>query len=1800
MRPFSQPLPLGFLRPFFAFVPGPRFLLPAALLVSAASLPAAIGTWNGGWPPIAGSYNGTNDHNLPLSATVQESPPAITLLFHKTAGEYGYAVYRKLRDGASWGDPVATLPQGSASYVDTAVSAGVAYEYKIAVATSSPFGAPANYLVAGIRVDQTAPRGRLVLVVAETIASGLPDELAAYVRDLGAEGWTVHTVVAPAGDYSGAGNLHQPVRASIQALHATYPGEIKNIVLLGRVPVVRSGLRDLTRPDGHFDSYAEAVDSYYAEMDGNWTDTGTNAAYNPSKYGTQFLNVAGDGKYDASKVTDLGAGQKIEFGFGRIDFSENPGDELALTRLYLEKLARYRRASPDFQPGRRAVIRKGYDNVDETGWNALSSLVGPGNILAITNTADLPADPAGRLDADALFTRENQHGPLLFYFKGSGDLGRRDDGSRAVFWTGMQSHWGFWADSGRGQMTGRLASDDSYTLSFTWSIWALRYLYHRLGLGGDMGDVLRTTINNTSQSSGLYPYFSANMPWGDRNGRLWISHMGDPTLRLFPVRPPTHLTTAPSGPGGVALSWTPSSDTGLLGVHLYRAPGPAGPWTRLTAAGSPYSGNSYTDTPPSPGEWTYSVRAVKLETTACGTYLNPSIGATVTVDTAVSVQPLAITTPSLPVSTWQSSVNVKLKASGGNPPYVWSLAGGSLPEGLSLAPDGTISGSPVHGGVITQPVFQVIDFRGANATLAFELETSNRRVVSIPAEADTYAREGNGAAPENYKDFNYGIGSSFLVRKSSPETLAYLRFALPVLASGERIDAARLRLHLGDATLASSFTTTLTVSLLADSADAWVEGSLNGSAGTDTALTFANRPTALNSAAVPVTLLGDFAADRTVTLDVLPFAQETLVHDPARKLGLLLGINTTSELEIYSRENHPLFRPVIDLEITHAPLITLSRPAYDITRVSAGQGLALRSTVTDSSPVTHIWTQVSGPGAASFSSAAAPDTDVTFSEPGRYSLRLDSDDGTLISHRVVDVRVVPSGDTARTRNLVLHYRFDESSGATAADTSLDSVVHPGTLAPSATGTLQWAPAGGRFRGALQFTASNSYVSTPDEDTLDNTSRLSIALWVNPAASSLDNNARGIISKRSASNTRESYTLYQQSGRVYIRFSGNNSTLGTAQPVLKAGRWTHLAAVFDGTQTDTAHRVTLYVDGAPIALSGASPETDTVIPNYASPLWIGQMGGGSASYSFIGLLDDVRVYRDRALSSSDIVDLLAAEAPQLSVVTSDTTPDTGESFSLSATLTADALPLPADSAFLLWSQSAGFGSAVFTAPASLSTQATIGAAGPARLRLTADDGRVITFADTLVSVQATGPDYSVWTAAISWPPGADATATGDPDGDGGTNFFEYATGRDPLKPDGAGLPALGRTSDGGQLTLSFNRIADPALTYTVEASADLSAHSWTPVFESTGGQNIAGPVTLEDTQLIGSHVRRFLRLKITRSPGTVALSLPNGYIRQTALSESDTLIALPLVRPAVFNGRLASFTGNTLALEHANLAPSSLVYNAGMQRNTHYLQVLTGPAAGHYSTVLGNTADSVTTEFETDILALIQPGDRIAIRPYWTFGSLLPASDAGASYVASTSNFPGGRRTEVLTPNIQSTGINRSAGATYFFNEFWRKVGAVSADQSDTALLPDSYLTVRGNNYTADTSVLVSGEIPPAVQIVSLRTTPGFQNDNPVGLALPVDITLSALGLTGDGRPFKPSAGNFPSGRGDELLVFNNLLREKNKSPGATYFFNGFWRKVGAVGTDQNATTIPAGSALVIRRQGDVTPPTDDWKLTYSP
>jgi hypothetical protein len=77
--------------------------------------------------------------------------------------------------------------------------------------------------------------------------------------------------------------------------------------------------------------------------------------------------------------------------------------------------------------------------------------------------------------------------------------------------------------------------------------------------------------------------------------------------------------------------------------------------------------------------------------------------------TVQPITPLLVTTTTLPAGQVGKTYSAALAASGGISPYSWSLASGTLPAGLALASNGTLSGTPTAATSGTTLTFKVTD-----------------------------------------------------------------------------------------------------------------------------------------------------------------------------------------------------------------------------------------------------------------------------------------------------------------------------------------------------------------------------------------------------------------------------------------------------------------------------------------------------------------------------------------------------------------------------------------------------------------------------------------------------------------------------------------------------------------------------------------------------------------------------------------------------------------------------------------------------------------------------------------------------------------------------------------------------------------------------------------------------------------------------------------------------------------------------------------------------------------------------------
>jgi hypothetical protein len=557
----------------------------------------------------------TSEYSVQVGATAQASPPQIRLSWppdHITRPS-SYKLYRKRVIETAWGASV-SLPGTSTTYVDNDVSVGTAYEYQIV--KSTPHYTGYGYLCSGIEVPMTENRGTLLLVVDKTYAAQLAEELVQLQQDLTGDGWVVRRLDVNRGD-----SVVQ-VKSLIKAQYQTAPAQVKCVFLFGHVPVPYSG--DIA-PDGHEPEHRGAwpCDGYYGDMDGVWTDR---TVRDTQAVEARNHNVPGDGKFDQSTFP-----APLKLMVGRVDLANMPGgriagsaaafpSELELLRNYLRKDHMFR--TRQFELPRRGFVGDyfGAHNGEAfaaSGWRNFSAMFGDSKVLSLPDQGTWISKLSGTPCLCAYGC-----GPGTYeYIEGLGNADGHHAGTsaqlvqqdiKAAFVLLYGSWLGDW--DAQNNMLRSVLATPSYGLASVWSGRPHWFLHH-MALGETIGFGTRLTQNNASD--GLYRSYVNTAA-----GQVHLALMGDPTLRLHYVAPPENLTST-TNDAAITLRWTESNDA-VLGYHVYRAVNSDGPYSRLTAV--PITCTSFTDRSPDRAA-SYMVRAVKLESTASGTYFNVSQGA---------------------------------------------------------------------------------------------------------------------------------------------------------------------------------------------------------------------------------------------------------------------------------------------------------------------------------------------------------------------------------------------------------------------------------------------------------------------------------------------------------------------------------------------------------------------------------------------------------------------------------------------------------------------------------------------------------------------------------------------------------------------------------------------------------------------------------------------------------------------------------------------------------------------------------------------------------------------------------------------------------------------------------------------------------------------------------------------------------------------------------------------------------------------------------------------------------------------
>jgi RNA polymerase sigma-70 factor (ECF subfamily) len=233
------------------------------------------------------------------------------------------------------------------------------------------------------------------------------------------------------------------------------------------------------------------------------------------------------------------------------------------------------------------------------------------------------------------------------------------------------------------------------------------------------------------------------------------------------------------------------------------------------------------------------------------------------------------------------------------------------------------------------------------------------------------------------------------------------------------------------------------------------------------------------------------------------------------------------------------------------------------------------------------------------------------------------------------------------RGLIGHWKFDETDGQFAADSSGNGFN--GTLNDrSAPG---WSD--GKVGGALDFDSASSAVLVGSPIALNDLTRYTIAAWIlprtfgQPEPIGLNNHGR-ILDKRSrnSESSREgtvgwSLLISNQvpassSGTFHFRqaFSSLEGWWGSQSDSVELGLWQHIALTYDNSST--TNLPAFYINGTRVTTVVEAEPAGTVIPDAASALVIGNVD--TPTRAFDGILDDVRLY-GRILTPAEITALV---------------------------------------------------------------------------------------------------------------------------------------------------------------------------------------------------------------------------------------------------------------------------------------------------------------------------------------------------------------------------------------------------------------------------------------------------------------------------------------------------------------------------------------------------------------------------------
>ncbi len=679
-------------------------------------------------------------------------------------------------DGAGCSEVIVTLNtdmfENSTSWVLTDNLTGAVLGSSGAVGSFVKPRPEYGFIYAGIELPAIEERGKILLLVENSLATPLATEIEELELDYIKDGWQVITEEVDATDSPSS------IRTMIQNLYAT-ENDLNAVFLLGHIPIPYSG--DIF-PDTHFELRgAYPADVFYGEMDGIWTDQ---IVENTTANFDIYFNTVGDGRFDQSSIPT----GEVELQVGRVDFFDMPAfasTNQDLIQQYLNKNHSFK--TRQINPIRRAIID---DNFNQSfaapaasGFRNFSTMFGSDNII----------------EADYFTTLENES-YLWSYGCGGGSIvssqgiGSTNDfvtsNLQSVFTMLFGSQFGNWAYPDN-FLRAPLASGQTLT-----NVWAGNppWTLHHMAMGYNIG---YSTLKTQNGNSGLY--------LGNGSQLVHVALMGDPTLRMHMVEPPSNITFT-NNPASIDLTWNAPIDENVFGYHIYRSETLNGKFERINS--NVITTTSYTDTNPNNGENWYMVKTVKLEESASGTYFNLSLGEINNTDFTFMTVAAASFNSNSQEGCVGNVVQYNNTSTGNISTYNWTFEGGTPATSNLENPEvvynsiGTYDVSltvtdPFVSSTDSQTDFIIIDDI-PSADFNFTIDNGTIEIIDNTTNADFYFWDfGNGDSSQTVGDvsYTYTTTGTFTITLIASNQCGPAQISETVnitITSLERIDLAKL------------------------------------------------------------------------------------------------------------------------------------------------------------------------------------------------------------------------------------------------------------------------------------------------------------------------------------------------------------------------------------------------------------------------------------------------------------------------------------------------------------------------------------------------------------------------------------------------------------------------------------------------------------------------------------------------------------------------------------------------------------------------------------------------------------------------------------------------------------------------------------------------------------------------------------------------------------------------------------------------------------------------------------------------